>query len=294
MKIIRTMIIIAAALLLTAGVCPAYADGSPVLPQVFYGSLTIDGQPAPAGTIVEARGAGVDTGIEYNPINTSETGLYGSSNPLGEKLLVQGDIVEGSLIKFYINGSAADQTALFQSGGVTRLDLNLSTTSIVQIAVVLQGSLRPPEGWIVPLTIKFFTPGTGSPVDVLNSAPEYSFSLTTAKSGGTAIAQASGVLPGEYDISVITQHCLINVRRGVEITNGLNTVNLGTLLEGNSNDDYIISIQDFGILAKTYGKQSTQAEFDARADFNRDGLISISDFGLLAANYGKYSPVEVK
>jgi hypothetical protein len=65
------------------------------------------------------------------------------------------------------------------------------------------------------------------------------------------------------------------------------------VLEGNANDDNKINIQDFGILAATYGKVAGDTGYDARADFDRNGKINIADFGLLAANYGKYTPVEV-
>jgi len=65
--------------------------------------------------------------------------------------------------------------------------------SDVDISVVLQGDSRPDAGWIVPLTVKFFIPGTTAPTDVLTAAPVYSFDLVTAKSGGTAFVQAAGI-----------------------------------------------------------------------------------------------------
>jgi hypothetical protein len=159
----------------------------------------------------------------------------------------------------------------------------------VGLSVVLQGGSRPDSGWIVPLTVKFFPPGA----DVTTAVPAYNLNLTTAKSGSFAIAQAVGIAPATYDITVVTPTCLINLKRGVVVTAPSVEVNMGTLLEGNANDDNKINIQDFGILAATYGKAAGNSGFDARADFDRSGNINIADFGLLAANYGKLSPVMV-
>jgi hypothetical protein len=163
----------------------------------------------------------------------------------------------------------------------------------IDIGVRLQGEARPETGWVIPLTIKFFTSGNTPPADVLSETPVYTFNLTTNKNGGTAMAQVSGVTPGTYDISVASPHCLINVKRGVVITTLSTNVDMGTLLEGNANDDNQINIRDFGLLASTYGKNSGAAGFDARADFDDNSVINISDFGLLAANYGKHNPIAI-
>ena len=158
----------------------------------------------------------------------------------------------------------------------------------VDINVTLQGGGRPDAGWVVPLTVKFFDNSTGVPGAIL-----YTFTENTTKSGSTAIVQTSGILPGTYDISAVTTHCLANVKRGVVISAPSTAVNLGTLLEGNADDNDIINITDFGVLAASYGKSSGDSGYDARADFDRNGIINIADFGLLAANYGKSAPVEV-
>ena len=83
----------------------------------------------------------------------------------------------------------------------------------------------------------------------------------------------------------------MNVRRGVVISEPSTSVNMGTLLEGNANDDNIVSISDFGILAVAFMKLDGEAGFDARADFDCNGIINIADFGLLAVNFMKTSPI---
>jgi Tol biopolymer transport system component len=163
----------------------------------------------------------------------------------------------------------------------------------VVVSVVLQGSSRPdPAGWSVPLTVKFFASGNITPVDVLNAAPVFSFNTTAIKDLNTCTANVTGVIPGVYDITAISPHTLLNVKRNVVISGNDTLVNTGTLLEGNANDDNKVNINDFGLLVMTYGKQRGQDGFDESADFDRNDKINIMDFGLLAYNYGKYSPIE--
>jgi len=120
---VKTIAFLLLAVLLTFCTTPVYAQGIPPLPHAFHGTVEINGSPAPMGTEVEVRGEGVQTGANNNPIVTTVEGRYGSSNPLEPKLIVQGDIVEGSPVTFYVNGVSAGQTAEWHSGEVTELNL---------------------------------------------------------------------------------------------------------------------------------------------------------------------------
>ncbi len=160
----------------------------------------------------------------------------------------------------------------------------------VNISVTLQGGSRiDPSGWEVPLAVQFFEPGS----DPFTEPATYEFDLTTSKSGSTAICSAIGVAAGTYDITAKSEHTLMNIRRNVSISSPSTSVDMGTLLEGNANDNDIINISDFGILALTFSKFVGDAGFDTRADFDRNGTVNISDFGLLAINFMKTSPVEI-
>jgi len=112
---------------------PVYAQGVPALPHAFYGTIVVNGSPAPVGTQVEARGEGVQTGVGNNPIVITVAGSYGSSNPLEPNLIVQGDIVDGAILTFYVNGVPTGQTFEWHSGEVT--EINLTAT----------GEVPPPE-----------------------------------------------------------------------------------------------------------------------------------------------------
>ncbi len=103
---------------------PAFAQ--PPLPHMFYGNLSIGGEPAPVGTVVEARGANVTPGIQGNPVSITVAGQYGSASE--PRLYVQGPNIEnGDIIEFYINGAKANESYQFQSGAITELDLTIAS-----------------------------------------------------------------------------------------------------------------------------------------------------------------------
>jgi len=127
----RATIFIVLAFLAVLFATPALANGIPKLPHAFYGSVTVNGAPAAAGTQISAT---VDIGEiipTQNPVNTVG-GSYGTGgNPY---LLVQGyDIPDGATIAFHVtnaNGTATGGTATFLAGGGPT-QKNLSVTIAV-------------------------------------------------------------------------------------------------------------------------------------------------------------------
>jgi outer membrane biosynthesis protein TonB len=126
---VRMVAFILLAVLLALVATPVYAQSAPVLPHAFYGTIEVNGSPAPVGTQVEVRGEGVQTGIGNNPIEVTVEGEYGGgADPLEPKLIVQGDIAEGTAVTFYVNGVSTGQTAEWHSGEVTEIDLAATVT----------------------------------------------------------------------------------------------------------------------------------------------------------------------
>ena len=133
MKKLAIFIVMALLLLCTA---PVYASDIPAFPHAFYGSVEINDELAPVGTSVEARGEGVETG-RGNPIITNVLGIYGTSNPYEPRLLVQGDISDGTTIYFYVNGVSTGQTAEWHSEETTQLPINLVSNVTAQEVVTV-------------------------------------------------------------------------------------------------------------------------------------------------------------
>jgi len=115
-------------LLLALAAAPAAAEeGVPTLPHEFYGSVTIGGSPAPAGTVITA----VIGGTECGSVTTTGSGEYGSAiRHKGANLLVPGSAERvGETIAFLVDGQTAQETATFTPGEMTRLDLSVAGES---------------------------------------------------------------------------------------------------------------------------------------------------------------------
>jgi hypothetical protein len=127
----KIAIFIALVLLLTlGGATPVLADGIPKLPHAFYGNVTVNSAPAPAGTRVSATVSDGEIIPTQNPVITVG-GSYGVNS---QYLLVQGyDIPDGATITFHVtnsNGTAIGGTTVFQAGGgPTRMDLRVNITA---------------------------------------------------------------------------------------------------------------------------------------------------------------------
>jgi hypothetical protein len=124
----KKLALIFTCLLMALGSGQAFASSPPSsLPHAFYGSLTINGAAAPAGTVVELRGEGILAGVNGNPLATTEAGSYGSADRYGTKLLGQGQVEDGTVLTFYVNGVAADtdiSPVLWHSGEATVVNLS--------------------------------------------------------------------------------------------------------------------------------------------------------------------------
>ncbi|MDO8491775.1 MAG: hypothetical protein Q7T04_07165, partial [Dehalococcoidia bacterium] len=167
--------------------------------------------------------------------------------------------------------------------------LEITPGGIINGTVTLQGSARPASGRTIPLTVKLFT------VDAARTNATYfagtgalsTYTPTTVNGGtNTVTFQVTGLAPGSYDISVIAGHTLMSVKKNVAVS-GPTSINFGTLLEGNCNNDIQVTAVDFSILAGSYLKSTGVSGFDSRADFDYSGQVNSLDFSLLAANYLK-------
>lgn len=103
-------------------------DPSPP-PAAYYGDVTIDGEPAPNGTTIEAE---IDDEVRGS-ITIEQEGQYGGPNSDDRKLTVDGaDSDEGATVEFYVvvdgNRTQADQTETWSSGDHKRVDLTVQTT----------------------------------------------------------------------------------------------------------------------------------------------------------------------
>lgn len=117
----RTIIILAFTILLISGFASAQDERLPLNPPPsYYGSITVNGQPAAAGTTITAKIGGEERGS----ITTAKSGFYGD-DPGPTKLWIRSyQNEQGSTVTFYVSGVASQQTAKLPGAGATdKVDL---------------------------------------------------------------------------------------------------------------------------------------------------------------------------
>jgi len=151
-----------------------------------------------------------------------------------------------------------------------------ANTAAVNGSVVLPSRPTAPDAsWVMELTVTLNVAG--------QSGSGTTFTAATDQNGKFTINAA----PGTYDIRVKGANTLSALIRNVTLKSGQNTLQVGTLLAGDSNTDDYVTAVDFSILSAAYGACEGTAGYDYRADFNGDRCVSAIDFSLLASNYGK-------
>ena len=159
-------------LVLFSSAMPVFAQ-APQLPHAFYGSVEINGAPAPVGAQVEGRAEGVKVGVPGNPLTTTVEGKYGSTSAFEPRLLVQGTLTTGTPIEFYVNGQRASvsvsggiwrETFLYEVGGVTELNLRVGDASVTSTPAATSTAV-PPTATLAPsaTTAPTVTVGAGTP-----------------------------------------------------------------------------------------------------------------------------------
>ena len=130
----------------------------PPLPAEFFGSVSVGGVPAPAGTTLIAK---INDQVR-GEIEISTPGQYGGSGIFDNKLVIgakEDDLKSGTAtITFYIGNTKADQTVPYEPGSAKKLDL----TSGGGCNIVAEFSGTPLSG-NAPLTVQFTDQSTGKP-----------------------------------------------------------------------------------------------------------------------------------
>ncbi|MBK8027336.1 MAG: S8 family serine peptidase [Chloroflexi bacterium] len=99
-------------------------------------------------------------------------------------------------------------------------------------------------------------------------------------SGAFAIG---AITPGTYHIWVKHNNTLSSSVANANLVLGSNAIAVPQLRGGDANNDNFVNIQDFSMLAATFGTTNV----DAPADFSGDGVVNITDFSILASNFGQ-------
>ena len=140
--------------------------------------------------------------------------------------------------------------------------------------VDLEGRPAPPDpSWSVLLSTAMY-----------DSSGQLYLSLDTG-TGTTGDFLIPGLELDTYEICAKGAHTLRVCVQDVQVFDWTNNVDLGTLPEGDANNDNMVNAIDASILATAYWKSEGEAGFSPGADFNEDGVIDARDASLMASNY---------
>ncbi|WP_128692844.1 hypothetical protein [Methanoculleus taiwanensis] len=108
----------------------------PPLPAEYSGTVTINGDPAPAGTVI----VGLIGGEERGRLTTTEEGAFGGESPFAVRLLVQAAETDEYLtVTFLVNGVPAGESVTFVPGSIQVVDLTVSASSLTVSAGATPG-----------------------------------------------------------------------------------------------------------------------------------------------------------
>ncbi len=158
------------------------ASAVPLLPAEFSGSVTIDGNPAPAGTVITARIDDRDCGL----LTLEKAGVYGGAGTFDKRLLVcGGEDDDKKTIMFTVNGKPAG-TAAYNPG--TSISLDLAITSGVAFSANVTAG-------VAPLTVRFTDESTGN-------VTSWSWSFGDGNTSTDQNPTHTYMVPGNYTVAL--------------------------------------------------------------------------------------------
>ena len=166
-----------------------------------------------------------------------------------------------------------------------------SSSATVTGNIALEGvsDLAKIKSAVAPLgtfDIQFRTPGT---LTVVKEFP--AVTLTTTAGSANGKFTVSGVAPGTYDVWIKGKKNLAALTPNIVVSGSAAIVPDSLLGAGDSDNNNMVDVLDFGNLVNSYGTDSAQNNgYDPIADFDFNGLVDVLDFGLLVNEYGVVGP----
>ena len=139
-------------------------------------------------------------------------------------------------------------------------------TAILRAHILLQGRPAPPNvRWSVPVTLTLRDTVGGVLTHYAGSTDQSGYFTATLPA------------PGTYDWHIKNPQALANGGTAT-LPSGVTTVEMGTLREGDANNDNCVTSVDFSLFRNAFGSVPSSGNWDPRVDFNGDGVIGSQDF----------------
>lgn len=167
----RVAIVVVIGLVLAPLAATGAAAAPPSPPAAYYGEVTVNGEPAPAGVTVDA----VVDGEVRASLTTAEGGTLGGASAFDEKLVVDGS--EGENVTFRV-GSQNAETVAWEGGAHERISLAVTDSAAPTPAV------SAPESVPAGTTVRFDAAGSTDDVGIVDY--EWTLPDGTTVTGETA------------------------------------------------------------------------------------------------------------
>jgi len=254
-----------------------------------------------------AGGASINVGVGFAVSDDGITGF--TRNPEPSMVKEQSGYAAGSVGSPSVYETAANELKMWFSGADASLNstVGVSQTQKVQFSITakLQGSSRPtPDGYTgIPITVKLFSPTvTLNTGNIMTEIPQLMYSTSTSGVEITdydatqvqTITITADIPTGPYQMSIATNHALVNLKNVIIDTN-TTTIDMGEFLEGDANNDGAVGGADLGGLIATYWATPTEGDWqNGIADFDENDIVNALDYSLIADNYFGESPIVIQ
>jgi hypothetical protein len=174
------------------------------------------------------------------------------------------------------NGIDDDCDTLIDEDGVCGVAMT------VQVALGDMGARPIPAGWEVQAIVAVFdTTATSAQVldPATNALWQYVGTFTYNAAGPYAEIVINIPTAGTYDITVDSYHTLMNWKQDVDCNNPA-TVNIGTLTEGDCDDNGNVGVSDIQAFSPAWLKACGNPAYNPNADFDYSCDVGVADIQL--------------
>jgi hypothetical protein len=158
------------------------------------------------------------------------------------------------------------------------------------LTVNLEGRPAAPNAqWIIPVRVWVHNPGDPWDNEDADTVPNGAVLYIETWTDNQGRIQVT-LPPGTWDLRVKGKTTLKVIKRNVVATLGMGAVSMGTLYEGDTDDNNVVDGRDYSTVVlcyQTYTDHEPTLPQSQFCDFNNDGVVMGEDYSRLLANFLK-------
>ena len=198
----------------------------------------------------------------------------------------------------YIDGAGDPVLYPMPSLGTPAAILQVAPKIVARVR--LQGPERPdPQGWMMPLEVKLFSPGAGD--NVLNDTPVATYMCgSMVREAPWGVCRINATHAGLFDVTVSSARTLVSVKRAVTLPGTVDfpdPLREGDVTQSPGREMGVINLQDFTAWLPTWRDTCsvsvpTDISHYSIGDFDKNCNVNVLDFTVFLANWQERSPQE--